>query len=151
MLCCKKKWKEPSALKLWNPGCPAYEFPWKKLRFSSRMVPKVRHQGPPRLLEQSLGTTVYSIIKKMICEKRRTPKKFWVLHGNWTHDLYSAKTRSNSQFLVSRNSFKCISQNNTESPSCLIITLIFKMSGIISMNFFFRMGFERLGFYISVS
>ena len=45
----------------------------------------------------------------------------------------------------------CISQNNTEFPSCLIITVIFKMSGIISRNFFFAMGFERLGFYISVS
>ena len=47
----------------------------------------------------------------------------------------------------------CISQNNTEYPSCLIITLTltFKTSGIISVNFFFPMGFERLGFYISVS
>ena len=47
----------------------------------------------------------------------------------------------------------CIFQNNTEYPSCLImtLTLTFKMSGIISVNFFSPMGFERLGFYISVS
>ena len=45
----------------------------------------------------------------------------------------------------------CVSQNNTEYPSCLIITLSFKMSGIISMNVFFPMRFERLRFYISVS
>ena len=45
----------------------------------------------------------------------------------------------------------CIFQNNTEYPSCLIITLSFKTSEIILTNFFFPMGFERLGFYISVS
>ena len=42
----------------------------------------------------------------------------------------------------------CIWQNNTEYP---YNNLEFKTSGIISMNFFFPMGFERLGFYISVS
>ena len=111
------------------------------------MVAKVRRHAPPRLLEHSLGTT----IKGIICAERRTLKKFWVLHRNWTHDLHSAKTQSNSQFLVSRNSFMCISQNNIEYPSCLIITLSFKTSEIILTNFFFPMGFERLGFYISVS
>ena len=53
-LCSKENWREPSALKLWNLGCPSYMICMKNLRFSSCLKAKVIHQGPPGSAKQGV-------------------------------------------------------------------------------------------------
>ena len=62
----RKNWREPGALNLWNPGCLAWDFCEKKLRFSSQPGAKVTCQYSEgasdhwALLEHVVGFNQYS-------------------------------------------------------------------------------------------
>ena len=64
ILCPKKNWRESSDLNMWNPGCPAYDFYEKKLRFSSHLGAKVSRWVP---LEHSLVNLIFFLQPFVVC------------------------------------------------------------------------------------
>ena len=86
MLSEKMKGAQYSYSELEKPGWPAYNFVWKKLRFSSHPRAKVRHRGPPGTARAQpcwpvncwlIGLIIcQNKLESFTCEKAQKKKKF---------------------------------------------------------------------------